>query len=109
MERRDPRLQLADFAARRTQQLEVVHSFTRDSPARLRGNAGPLTQDLLREAISVPDAMLVFCCGPGIAKHDRDAAKAKGVSPAPRFLKSVLDGLKAIGGPNDRVIRESYG
>lgn len=106
------RQQLAELAAHHPQQLRLVHSLTRDPLASSRGNnvrSGRLTQDLLREVIPAPDEVLVFCCGPGITKHDRDTAKAKGEVPAPRFLESALDGLKAIGVPNARVVRESYG
>jgi hypothetical protein len=52
---------------------------------------------------------VIYVCGPGISKWDRDVAKAKGEEPTPRFLESVLADLKSIGVPNARIKRESYG
>jgi hypothetical protein len=51
----------------------------------------------------------VFACGPAISVWDRKAAKEKGAAPTPRFLETVLEGLKAIGVRSDQITRESYG
>jgi len=56
-----------------------------------------------------PTSPLVYVCGPGISKWDKQAAKEKGVEPQPRFLESVLANLREIGVPNARIKREFYG
>lgn len=104
--------QLAAIAEKHPQQLRVVHSLTRDPHAASLGpdvRSGRLNTPLLAELIPAPSEVLVFCCGPGITKHDRDAAKQRGEAPAPRFLESALDGLKTIGVAQNQIIRESYG
>ena len=70
---------------------------------------GRVSVELLREWIPDPSACIAFVCGPGISKWDREAAKEKGVAPAPRFLESTLDALTAVGVPNARIKREFYG
>jgi len=59
----------------------------------------------------VPDlgTCIVYVCGPGISKWDREAAKEKGEAPTPRFLETVLTDLLSIGVANSRIKRESYG
>jgi hypothetical protein len=64
---------------------------------------------MLREVIPDPTAPLVYVCGPGISKWDREAAKETGTAPPLRFLESVLANLKDVGVPNSRIKREFYG
>ena len=68
-----------------------------------------LVMDLMREVIPDPSAPVVYVCGPGISKWDKEAAREKGTEPQPRFLESVLKNLKEIGVPNGRIKREFYG
>ena len=56
-----------------------------------------------------PSAPIVYLCGPGISKWDREAAREAGTEPQPRFIESVLANLRAIGVPDARIKRESYG
>lgn len=104
--------QLDELAARHRNRLKVVHALSREPNAAARGphvRPGRVTEELLREHIPDPTAIEVFACGPGIGKHERLAAKDKGEEPKPRFLEAVLDALEAIGVPDERVHRESYG
>ena len=71
--------------------------------------SGRVHEGLLRELIPNPTAVHVYCCGPGITKFDREAAKARGEEAQPRFLESALAGLAAIGVPPKQIHRESYG
>jgi 3-ketosteroid 9alpha-monooxygenase subunit B len=106
------RRQLEELQANHPQQVKIVHSLTREPDAQRLGpnvRAGRIHESLLRECIPDPTAVAVFCCGPGITKYDREAAKQRGEEPAPRFLETSLDLLKKIGVPNDRIHRESYG
>lgn len=92
--------------------LNVMHFLTRDPQARSWGDnyrPGRITEAGLREFIPDVSAIRVFCCGPGITKYDRDAARERGEEPAPRFLESTLAGLAAIGVDKKQIHRESYG
>lgn len=92
--------------------LNIVYTLTRDAAASSHGSnyrSGRLNEALLKEYIPDPTAVQVFCCGPGITKFDKEAARAKGEEPAPRFLESSLSALQAIGINNKQIHRESYG
>jgi len=70
---------------------------------------GRISEALLREFVPDPSAVQVYCCGPGISKFERDAAKARGEQAPPRFLEASLAALAAIGVDNKQIHRESYG
>jgi ferredoxin-NADP reductase len=103
---------LSDLQARHPERLTVIHTLTREpnigalGPSVRKGRVGV---ELLREVIPEGSECLVYVCGPGISKWDRDAAKAAGNQPTPRFLESVLADLKDLGVPNSRIKREFYG
>lgn len=104
--------QLIELERKHSAHLKIVHSLTREPDAAERGpncHAGRLNAALLKEIIPEPEAVEVFCCGPGVTKFDREAAKAKGEEVAPRFLESSLAALAEIGVPQKKVHRESYG
>ena len=103
---------LARLEARHPDRLRVIHALTREEDSSLFGptvRKGRVDVEVLREVITDLTAPLVYVCGPGISKWDREAARAKGVAPQPRFLESVLSNLEEIGVPNARIKRESYG
>jgi ferredoxin-NADP reductase len=100
---------LTELAARHPGRLRVVHTLTRDEKVGRAMRSGRVDQTLLREMIPDPSAPIVYLCGPGISKFDREAAKEAGTAPQPRFIESVLDNLRAIGVPDERIKRESYG
>jgi len=103
---------LADLSARHPDRLNVVHTLTREeSPAAFGPTVrkGRLDLALLKEMIPDPSAPVIYLCGPGISKWDREAAREAGTDPQPRFIESVLAGLRAMGVPDARIKRESYG
>jgi ferredoxin-NADP reductase len=103
---------LADLAARHPDRVRVVHTLTREEDVSVFGPSvrkGRLDEALLREMIPDPQAPIVYLCGPGISKWDREAAREQGTEPQPRFIESVLASLRAIGVPDARIKRESYG
>jgi ferredoxin-NADP reductase len=103
---------LEDLQAQHRDRLRVVHALTREKdPGRQPGEARPgrVSAALLKELIPDPTGCIVYACGPAISAWDRQAARAAGTEPAPRFMESVLAALKEIGVPNDRIKRESYG
>jgi ferredoxin-NADP reductase len=104
--------QLDELARRWTDRLRVVHALSREPdltafPGETR--PGRVSAELIRELIGDPMSVEVYACGPGISKWDRLAAKEKGEEPAPRFLESVVEALWAVGVPDERIHRESYG
>ena len=106
------RRQLDELEARYPDRLRVVHALSRETPnADLGGKAraGRVSGELIREFLPDPTAVEVFACGPGINRFDRQAAKARGEAPPPRFLETVVAALAELGVPKDRVHRESYG
>ena len=70
---------------------------------------GRVNAALIRELVPDLDSCIVYVCGPGISKWDREAAKQKGEPPTPRFLETVLTDLLSLGVANARIKRESYG
>src|SRR5262249_31948560 len=104
------RRQLDALALAHPDRLRLVHTLTRETDVR-RGAArtGRVSVELLREVIPEPGNCRVFACGPAISVWDRQAAREKGTPPTPRFLETVLEGLKAIGVRSDQITRESYG
>ncbi|HWM89542.1 MAG TPA: oxidoreductase [Thermoanaerobaculia bacterium] len=106
------RRQLDEMAATHPGKLKVVHALSRVPDVAAFGanvRSGRVSEALLREHIPDPTAVEVFACGPGIGKFERLVAKEKGEEPKPRFLETVLDALEAIGVPDEKVHRESYG
>jgi ferredoxin-NADP reductase len=92
--------------------LTVIHALTRETNDALFGPSvrrGRVGESLLREAILDPASCFVYLCGPGISKWDREAAREAGTDPQPRFIETTLANLKAIGVPDKRIKRESYG
>jgi len=103
---------LTDLSARHPDRLKVVHTLTREEHAGVFGPSvrkGRLDLALLKEMIPDPSAPIIYLCGPGISKWDRQAARETGTDPQPRFIESVLASLRAIGVPDARIKRESYG
>ena len=106
------RKELQALAQAHADRLRLLHTLTREPEPQRHGRdvrAGRIGIELLREAIPDPSSCRVFACGPAITIWDRKAARESGVEPAPRFLETVLEGLKAIGVKNEQITRESYG
>ena len=103
---------LIELEAKHPERLRVLHTLTREPDVALCGPSvrkGRVNADVLRQLIPDLDSCVIYVCGPGISKFDREAAKEKGEQPQPRFLESVLADLKSLGVPNARIKRESYG
>jgi ferredoxin-NADP reductase len=106
------RRDLDALAAKHPGKLTIVHALTRDPAAPSRGSnvrGGRVSTEMLRGVVPDWSACEVFTCGPGITKYDRQAAKARGEAPTPRFLESTLAALAELGVTKDRIHRESYG
>lgn len=105
------RHQLHELADRFPDKFRLIHSISREKRTApgLDIRHGRVGEELLREVITDPGACEVFSCGPGLSNWDRIAARERGEEPSPRFLETVLAGLKAVGVPPDREHHESYG
>ncbi len=103
---------LAMLVSSHPSRLRVVHTLTREDNASVYDplvRKGRVDTTLLTELIPDPTACLVYLCGPGISKFDREAAKEQETVPQPRFIEAALASLRAIGVPDKRINRESYG
>jgi 3-ketosteroid 9alpha-monooxygenase subunit B len=103
---------LKQLATQYPEQLTIIHSLTREPNVAAHGphcRSGRVNEAMLKEVVRDPSAAVVYCCGPGITKFDKEAARARGEQPAPRFLESALAALQAIGVPPKQIHRESYG
>lgn len=106
------RRQLEEMVHQHGDRLRVVHTLTRDEESTVKYphlRHGRINEALLREWIPAPSEVQVFCCGPGITKYDREAAKAHGEEAPPRFLETAISLLGKIGVQNCQIHRESYG
>lgn len=106
------RRQLDELAVKHGDRVNVVHTLTRDPQSATKYphiRQGRMSEALLRDCIPAPSEIAVYCCGPGISKYDREAAKARGEEAPPRFLETALSLLEKIGVKNSQIHRESYG
>ena len=103
---------LTDLEANNADRLRVIHTLTREPDVTRCGplvRKGRVNAALIRELVPEVESCIVYVCGPGISKWDREAAKQKGEAPQARFLETVLTDLLSLGVPNARIKRESYG
>jgi 3-ketosteroid 9alpha-monooxygenase subunit B len=106
------REQFDELAAAHPEKVAIVHALSRESGVERRGpnvRAGRVTEALIRAHVPDPSAVEVFACGPAVGRFERQAAKEKGEEVKPRFMETVLEALAALGVPQDRIHRESYG
>ncbi|MGO8968530.1 MAG: oxidoreductase [Myxococcaceae bacterium] len=94
------------------QQLKVVHFLTRQPDiSGLPGDVrtGRIPREALAELAPNIEETIAYVCGPAITSYERRAALEKGVSAEPRFLETTIGHLQALGFPNERIKRESFG
>ncbi len=106
------RAALAELEHKYPDRLKVVHTLTREKDRSVFGpnvRPGRISLGLLRELIPDPDACIAYVCGPAISVWDKRAAAARGETPAPRFLETVIGELEELGVAKERIKHESYG
>ena len=103
---------LTELEANNSDRLRVIHTLTREPDITRCGplvRKGRVNAPLIRELVPDVENCIVYVCGPGISKWDREAAKEQGEAPQARFLETVITDLLSLGVPNRRIKRESYG
>ncbi len=103
---------LLKLEAESPQQLKVVHFLTRQPDiSGLPGDVrtGRMTREALAALAPNVEETIAYVCGPAITSYERRAALEKGVSAEPRFLETTIGHLQALGFPNERIKRESFG
>jgi 3-ketosteroid 9alpha-monooxygenase subunit B len=106
------REQFDELAAAYPEKLKIVHALSREGGVERYGphvRTGRVNGALIREHVPDPAAVEVFACGPAVGRFERQMAKEKGEEPKPRFMETVIETLSALGVPQERVHRESYG
>lgn len=104
--------QLGELEAAHSDRFRLVHCLTREptvpqdsSCARL----GRINHELLSEVITDPSGCLVYACGPGLTRWDRQAARKRGEEPSPRFLETTRAILADLEVPRKAIHMEAYG
>jgi ferredoxin-NADP reductase len=103
---------LAELAREHPDRLRVIHSLTRETgstPADQDVRRGRIGADLLESVLCSEPNSMIFACGPAITVWERRACAAKGTTPSPRFLESMLSLLDVLKVPKERVKIEAYG
>ncbi|MBJ6759615.1 oxidoreductase [Myxococcaceae bacterium JPH2] len=106
------REELAALERAHPERLRVVHTLTRETDASHFGPAvrkGRVGQALLEELLPDFETCLVYACGPAITPWDRRKALETRTPATPRFIEAVLGHLHALGIPDKRIKRETYG
>ncbi len=103
--------QLTEMEAASGGRLRVLHCLTRE-PSAPEGSPcarlGRINAELIAEAIPDPEACLVYACGTAITRWDKQAARARGEEPKPRFLETVKALLAERGVDRKRIHTEAY-
>jgi 3-ketosteroid 9alpha-monooxygenase subunit B len=103
---------LAEISASHPDRLRVIHSLTRETgatPADQDVRRGRISAELLESVLTAEPNSMIFSCGPAITVWERRACAARGTTPTPRFLESMLSLLDTLKVPKERVKIEAYG
>jgi 3-ketosteroid 9alpha-monooxygenase subunit B len=90
----------------------MIHTLTREKGALPEGvdvRHGRVTQDLLASVLSSDPESLIYMCGPAVSVWEQRACRARGTTPPPRFIESMLDHLEALAVPKERIKLEAFG
>ncbi|MGB2712909.1 MAG: hypothetical protein WBC51_01940 [Vicinamibacterales bacterium] len=103
---------LAELAERHPDRLRVIHSLTRETgstPSNQDVRRGRIGAELLGSVLTAEPNSMIFACGPAITVWERRACTARGTTPTPRFMESMLSLVDTLKVPKERVKIEAYG
>jgi 3-ketosteroid 9alpha-monooxygenase subunit B len=103
---------LAELERNHPDRLRTFHTLTRepaDFPYTDRVIKGRVSPDLIARIVPDLKSAIVYACGPAITVWEKRAAKATGTEPTPRFMESVMDALKQLEMPHERIKEEAFG
>ena len=103
---------LAELAEQHPDRLRVIHSLTRETgstPSNQDVRRGRIGAELLGSVLTAEPNSMIFACGPAITVWERRACTARGTTPTPRFMESMLSLVDALKVPKERVKIEAYG
>lgn len=103
--------QLIDLKMAFPNQLTLDYFFTRNAPEDFQTSfkKGRISTETIEERIKKMEQPQIYVCGPGVSKYEKMAARKEGLSPAPKFLESVLQSLSNLGIDKSQITHESYG
>jgi ferredoxin-NADP reductase len=94
------------------ERLRVIHTLTRETEPLVQEEdvrAGRVEAGLLRAVLAGEPDTIVYACGPAASVWERRACNARGTTPTPRFLESMLAHLQSLDVPADRIKVEAFG
>jgi 3-ketosteroid 9alpha-monooxygenase subunit B len=103
---------LAELEQAHPGRLRTFHTLTRepaDFPYTDRVIKGRVSADLIARLVPDLKSAIVYACGPAVTVWEKRAAKATGTDPTPRFMESVMDALKQLAMPHERIKEEAFG
>ena len=92
--------------------IRVIHRLTRETGPLPEGQEvalGRVEADLLGALLAAEPESLIYACGPAISVWERRFCKARGTTPSPRFLESMLSHLASLGVPREKIKIEAFG
>jgi 3-ketosteroid 9alpha-monooxygenase subunit B len=104
--------ELARMERAHPDRLRVIHTITREPEGFLysdRVRKGRCSTPLLAELVPDLTSSIVYACGPAVTVWEKREAKAAGVTPTPRFMESVMDALRELQMPKERIKEEAFG
>jgi 3-ketosteroid 9alpha-monooxygenase subunit B len=93
------------------ERFELIHCISREDPSQYGPNyvKGRITLDVVKQHVRDPSSVLAFACGAAITKYQRQAAKAEGKEPTPRFMETVEEIVHALAIPKAHFKKEEFG
>jgi ferredoxin-NADP reductase len=103
--------QLRALAQAYPERFTYVNLITREDPSYLGPNymKGRPSADIVRRYVPSAQTARHYACGAAITKHQREAARAAGQEPQPRFMESVEAILHELGVPKTHFKKEEFG
>ena len=103
--------QLRAMEERYRDRFQLVNCLTREPsiPANsVCARLGRISREVVEPVIGDPQRTLVYACGAAITRWDKQAARARGEEPKPRFLETVRAIVGELGVPRQNLHTEAY-